>query len=157
MGNLPTSINCYNKYDTYTLDNAIKFIPSISIGKVVRVYDGDTITIVTKIKRNKNLYKFQVRLRGIDCPEMRSKDENEKEIAHIAKKTVSQQILHKIVYLDNIDYDKYGRILADVYLDKYKQHKLQDLLICWRLAVVYDGGTKQPPTNWKQYNQFISS
>lgn len=52
MGNLPTSINCYNmcynKYDTYTLDNAIKFIPSISIGKVVRVYDGDTITIVTK-------------------------------------------------------------------------------------------------------------
>lgn len=110
-----------------------------------------------KIKRNKNLYKFQVRLRGIDCPEMRSKDENEKEIAHIAKKTVSQQILHKIVYLDNIDYDKYGRILADVYLDKYKQHKLQDLLICWRLAVVYDDGTKQPPTNWKQYNQFISS
>ena len=56
------------------------FIPPISSGFVVKVYDGDTITIASKLPYESSpLYRFSVRLNGIDCPEIKGKDKNEKE------------------------------------------------------------------------------
>ena len=48
---------------------------------VFKVYDGDTITIATKICNLPNLYRFSVRILDIDCPEINSKDDFEKELA----------------------------------------------------------------------------
>jgi endonuclease YncB( thermonuclease family) len=128
-------------------ENTIKFIPPITFGKVIKVYDGDTITIANKMPyKTSTLYRFSVRLRGIDCPEIRSKNENEKRCAYIARDFVSNLIMGKIVILKDIDLDKYGRILANVIING---SNLSDLLIEKGLAVVYDGRTKVGFSNEK--------
>jgi len=89
-----------------------------------------------------------VRLNGIDCPEIKGKNEDEKKCATIAKSELSSLIMNKIVILKNVSSEKYGRILADVYLNDIHLNKH---MIEKRLAVEYDGGTKVSPKNWLDY------
>jgi endonuclease YncB( thermonuclease family) len=129
--------------------DALSFVPPIEKGLVVKVYDGDTITIVSKLPYpDSPLYKFSVRLNGIDCPEIKGKDKSEKECAQLAKQEMTDLVLNKVVTLKNIDTEKYGRILADVYIDDLHINKH---MIDKRLAVIYDGGTKFYPKNWMEY------
>jgi len=126
-----------------------KFIPPIKDGKVIKVYDGDTITIISKLPYpDSPLYKFSVRLLGIDCPEIKGKDNSERECAQLAKKELTELLMGKIITLENVTTEKYGRLLADVYLDKIH---INDYLIKKRLAVFYDGTTKKSPKNWMDY------
>lgn len=61
------------------LEDTKNFVPPITYGKVVKVYDGDTITIASKLPYIASpIYNFHVRLNGIDAPEIRSKNEIEK-------------------------------------------------------------------------------
>lgn len=143
-----------NKTDDYLnnsidLKDTIVFVPPIEKGVVIKVYDGDTITIAAKLPYPESpLYRFSVRLNGIDCPEIKGKNESEKECAKIARDTIEKMLLNKIVILKNIQHEKYGRILADVYLNDLH---VNNYLLEQRLAVSYDGGTKISPTNWMDY------
>lgn len=140
-----------NKLDNNPIDwkDCVPFVPPIDKGIVIKVYDGDTITIASKLPYPGSLlYRFSVRLNGIDCPEIKGKDEYEKECAQLAKQEVSNLVLNKIVTLKNIQTEKYGRILADVYIDNLH---LNTYLLEKRLAVAYDGGTKISPNNWMRY------
>lgn len=125
-----------------------KYIPQISRGLVVHVYDGDTIHIVGRVKYNPELFKFSVRLNGLDCPEMTSKDPEEREMAIKAKTYIQERVENKYVVLNQVKLDKYGRLLAEVTLDG---DSINQELINKRLAVVYDGGTKKSPASWKTY------
>ena len=87
-------------------------------------------------------------MNGIDCPEIRGKNDDEKQCAQYAKKFVSELILNEIVELRNISTEKYGRVLANVH---YKKYNISELLIKEHLAVVYGGGTKKAPTSWLKY------
>jgi hypothetical protein len=51
---------------TYDLKTVPSFIPPIAKGKVLKVYDGDTFTILTKLFNSDQVYQFQVRLNGLD-------------------------------------------------------------------------------------------
>ena len=125
------------------------FIPPITGGKVIKVYDGDTITVASKLPyENSEIYRFSVRIKGIDCPEIRTHNLEEKEIALLAKNCVSELCLYKIVELKNLSTEKYGRVLADVYIENLN---ISDELIKNKLAVPYDGGKKLVPSNWKMY------
>ena len=127
----------------------VHFVPPIEKGFVVKVYDGDTITIVSKLPYSESpLYRFSVRLNGIDCPEIKGKDISEKECAQIAKQEMTELVLNKVVTLKNIGTEKYGRILADVYINDLH---VNQYMIDKRLAVSYDGGTKTSPKNWMKY------
>ena len=129
--------------------DTIEFVAPIEKGIVIKVYDGDTITIASKLPYETSpLYRFSVRLNGIDCPEIKSKDENEKECAKIAKKEMNDLIINKMVILKNVQTEKYGRILADVYIGDLH---LNQYLIEKRLAVTDYGGTKMKPTDWMNY------
>ena len=66
----------------------------------------------------------------------------------MARDFVSKLALNKFVRLENVATEKYGRVLADVYIGDIH---LNDLLIKERYAVVYDGGTKEKPTSWLKY------
>ena len=116
------------------------FIPPISSGFVVKVYDGDTITIISKLPyKDSALYKFSVRLNGIDCPEIKGETLKEKQCAQLARDELSKLILNKHVVLKDLKTEKYGRILAEVYLDDLH---LNQYMLDMNLAVKYDGGTK---------------
>ena len=61
--------------DEANWDNTKPFIPSVSYGKVIKCYDVDTITIVAKPYKAHPIFRFSVRLSGIDGPEIRTKNE----------------------------------------------------------------------------------
>jgi micrococcal nuclease len=143
----------YDKKETDQInwDDTVPFTFPITGGQVIKVYDADTITIASKLPYNESpLYRLSVRLNGIDTPEIKGKgvSHEEKDAAVLARNFVSDIVLHKYVRLENIESEKYGRILADVY---FGDIHLNDLLVKERYAVKYDGGTKVKPESWLKY------
>lgn len=145
----PESIYLPQEIDPKQIDH---FVPPVNSGRVIKVYDGDTITIASKLPGLKNspIYKFSVRLNGIDTPEMRGKNDDEKEMAHKARDALSERIFGKDVFLKNVQTEKYGRLLCDVYLEK---ENLNQWMIEKRYAMPYDGGTKVNPVSWSEYHE----
>lgn len=133
---------CFGKKNLTNIDynDTITFIPNINKCKVIKVYDGDTITIGTFLNNDKQCYRFSVRLNGIDCPEIKSKNEKEKESAILSRDKLSEQILNKIVVLKNISTEKYGRLLADVV---YENININQWMLDNKYAIPYDGGKKK--------------
>jgi endonuclease YncB( thermonuclease family) len=126
--------------------NTIPFVPPIDGGKVIKVYDGDTITIAAKLPyKDSPIYRFSIRLSGIDSPEIKGKTPNEKLLAIKARDALSDVIMNKIVYLEIVGREKYGRLLADVYYDGKNMNKW---MIENKYSVSYDGGTKIRPNEW---------
>jgi len=131
------------------VEDTVEFTFPIKGGRVIKCYDADTITIASKLPYKESpLYRLSVRLTGIDAPEIKGKSEEEKELAKQARDFVSNLILNKYVRLENVESEKYGRILADVYIGDVH---LNELLIKERYAVKYGGGTKLKPTSWLKY------
>lgn len=126
--------------------DTVTFVFPIQYGKVVKVYDGDSITIAAKFPNTDGpIYRFSVRLDGIDTPEIRGKTQAEKELAKNVRDVLHEMIYGKIVELRNVSNEKYGRILADVYLGDLH---INQWLVSENLAVSYDGGKKQRPPSW---------
>jgi endonuclease YncB( thermonuclease family) len=74
----------YLKTTQLDWNNTIRICP-IKYGQVIKVYDGDTITIATPLFNGDEVphietYRFNIRLRGINTPELRTKN-NQKEMA----------------------------------------------------------------------------
>ena len=128
--------------------DTVKFIPPITRGTVVKVYDGDSITVASRLPHHDSpLYRFPVRINGIDCPEIRSKSKVEKRCAKAARDFLASMVFQKDVSLSVLDMDKYGRMLADVYVQDSDSTEIEvnvaDILIKNRMAIPYFGGRKQ--------------
>lgn len=133
--------------------DTIEFICPITEGHVIKVYDGDTITIASKLPYDSSkLYRFTVRLKGVDTPEIKGSTKEEKEMAIEARNFLSGLILQKKVYLKNIQHEKYGRILADVYLNT-DTIAINQTMLNERYAIPYDGKTKKVSFSWKHYKE----
>lgn len=130
--------------------DTVEFTFPIQGGRVIKVYDGDTITIASKLPFNDSpLYRLSVRLNGIDTPEIKGKNDDEKTAAKNARDALTTLILNKYVTLKNIQSEKYGRILAEVYIDELC---LNEWMIKERYALKYDGGTKVVPSSWLKFH-----
>jgi endonuclease YncB( thermonuclease family) len=145
---------CKNKNKTSDIEylvnvvyeNTLPFVPPINVGKVIRVYDGDTFTMISKLPHTEGpIYRFSVRMNGIDSPEIKGKTTNEKELAKKSRDALINLILGKIVTLKNVSTEKYGRILADVYIGDLW---INEWMLENNFAVKYDGGTKERPEEW---------
>lgn len=132
-----------------TWKDTVEYVSPINEGHVVKVYDGDTITIAAKMPySNSPLFRFHVRLDGIDTPEIKGKNLEEKMLAKEARDAISTICMNKMVTLKNVKNEKYGRILADVYCENIH---LNEWLISQRYAIKYSGGTKTIPSSWSEY------
>lgn len=65
--------------------------------ELVRVIDGDTIEVVLDFGFTLR-QKMKLRLANIDCAELRSKDEGEREKAQEAKKFVEEKLSYNITW-----------------------------------------------------------
>jgi micrococcal nuclease len=146
--------NSTNEEKMSTVDKAtlvewkdtIAYVPPVKTGVVIKVYDGDTITVATKLHYpDSPMFRFSVRLSGIDSPEIKAKSVNEKKLAVLSKDALTKQIIGKTVELKNVSMEKYGRLLADVFCNGIH-------INAWMLekgfAVPYSGQTKKRPTEW---------
>ena len=107
------------------------------VAKCIDVYDGDSITVVFKF--NGKYQQFKIRMMGYDTPEIRSKNLEEKEYGKRAKKALEDKILNKIINLECHEFDKYGRLLATVYIDG---NDVNQYMINERYGYPYTGETK---------------
>lgn len=108
--------------------------------RVIKVIDGDTISAIFKFKDE--YYKYNFRLCEIDTPEIHSKNVNEKKLAMNAKDFLTELIYDKIVKATFLNFDKYGRILVNIYLN-CDNESISDKLVNGGYAKKYDGKTKE--------------
>jgi endonuclease YncB( thermonuclease family) len=78
-------------------------------GKVIKISDGDTITILLKGKEQKKL-----RLAEVDCPE------KGQAFGKNARQFTSDKVFGKTITFIETDTDRYGRTIAKVYYDNGK-------------------------------------
>jgi len=118
------------------------FIPKVKRGKVVDVYDGDTVTIAAlpfPCKCVGEPVLFKVRLLGIDSPEMRGGSAKEKKAATEARDALHALIFGQIIRLHEVKFDKYGRLLATLTIGDLD---INQWMLEKKLAVPYDGKKK---------------
>lgn len=108
------------------------------LGKVVRVIDGDSVKV--SIPVDGHVWTFPVRIEGIDCPEIRTRNAEEKVLGFQAKGRVEDLVLGKIVSLKLGEFDKFGRLLGSVTTSDGVN--LSEDLISLGLAVPYKGGKR---------------
>lgn len=123
-------------------DDAVEFSfeGQFKEAKVLSVYDGDTITVAFPF--GGKMFKWNCRLTGVDTPELRTRNLKEKEFGYKVRDFLREKILGKIVKLSCKDFDKYGRLLVEVY-DSDTIDSINNWLIDNGYAFAYDGGTKQ--------------
>ena len=108
---------------------------------VTRIVDGDTVDCEIDLGFD-IVYKSRVRLYGIDTPESRTKDLDEKARGKLASDFLAQHILHadKLVIQTKLDKKgKFGRVLGVIVADGVD---LNQALIDNHLAVAYTGQSK---------------
>jgi len=133
-----------------TWANTKPYVPRVSQGLVIKVYDGDTITIAAKIPGDDTSYRFSVRLNGIDCREIKGKNDDEKELAQKGKKAMSDLVMGEVVQLEGVKLEKFGRLLATV---MYNGHDLNQWMLDQHFALPYGGGTKEVDFDWKAFHK----
>ena len=159
-------------FKNYTYDTTLRFNKmfenKILIGRVVDIYDGDTITCVINVFNG--FFLFNIRLGDIDTCEIKSKLAKCQELSYKARYRMFELITktkinlkeqkHPLkiknllsdqlnVYLINIlcgPFDKYGRLLGWVFdvtdKDCYKSNSYNHVLLREKLAYEYYGSTK---------------
>lgn len=110
--------------------------------EVLDVYDGDSFSVLAHMWP-KQYVEAQVRVAGIDAPEMRGRCEEEKKLARDAKKLVEKFLkFGEPITIRNVSLDKFGgRVDADVH--NAKGESLAGALIRAKLARPYHGGAKR--------------
>jgi|TARA_Y100000114_G_C11705036_1_gene300480 endonuclease YncB( thermonuclease family) len=110
--------------------------------RIEKVVDGDTVDIVIDLGFSLTK-KERVRLSGIDTPETRTKDLEEKELGMDAKNFLTRRLDDAVGYNLVVKTEKdgkYGRMLGEFHIgDINLNEEMYDRGYAWR----YDGGTKK--------------
>jgi len=116
--------------------------------EINRVLDGDTIDVT--IDLGFDLYKKErVRVAGVDTPEKRTKDDEEKALGYDATNWLEERLQGAIEGDDDLvirtelvgGVGKYGRLLGWLYIGD-ADVSLNEQMITEGYAFSYDGGTK---------------
>ncbi len=117
--------------------------------EIVKVLDGDTIDVL--IDLGFDLYKKErVRIAGVDTPEKRTRNLEEKELGIDATNWLKDKLDSTIAGTDELTIrtelvggvGKYGRLLGWLYVGDANV-SLNEQMIDEGYAWAYDGGTKQ--------------
>lgn len=102
----------------------------VYVANVIRVYDGDTITVDIDLGLGVWVHGEKLRLHRINAPEVRGDSRPE---GIISRDWLREQLLGKEIIIQTIKdrKGKYGRYLAEIWLDGTN---INDLLVTHRLA-----------------------
>ena len=117
--------------------------------KINRVVDGDTIDVTIDLGFDL-LKKERVRIAGVDTPEKRTRDLEEKALGLDATEWMKKNLEDTIAGDDELTIrtelvggmGKYGRLLGWLYVGE-SDVSLNEIMIEQGYAWAYDGGTKQ--------------
>lgn len=114
--------------------------------RVLDVYDGDTIVVAMEVSNK--VSAFRVRLAHIDSPELKPALHVPDRTAIIARAEAARDylasiIIGHIVWIDILGFEKYGRLLADIYTTETGSTSVNEKMVADGFAVAYEGGSKQ--------------
>jgi len=112
--------------------------------RLVKVVDGDTIDVDIDLGFDVWLQKQRIRLYGIDTPESRTSDADEKIYGNLAKDYLTKWTNSGDLILKTFKDDargKFGRILGEIWYGK--EHNINQLLVDNHHAVRYHGQSKE--------------
>jgi len=119
------------------------------VTEIVKVLDGDTIDVI--IDLGFDLYKKErVRIAGVDTPEKRTRDLEEKALGEDATNWLKEKLEGAISGEDDLvirtelvgGMGKYGRLLGWLYIGD-ETESINERMIQQGYAWEYDGGTKK--------------
>lgn len=114
------------------------------IRAIHKVVDGDTIDADIDLGFDISLTK-RIRLAGVDTPESRTADANEKKYGLEAKEWLKHRVegAHDIIIKTELpdSTEKYGRIIGHLFINN-EPTSLNDQMIVEGMAWSYMGGTK---------------
>lgn len=152
----------WNKYNfSNTKPFSLKGIEGFA--RVVHIHDGDTFTAIIPLLDD--FYKFSIRLAWIDTCEIKSSNKENQKLAtkardrlinlvktkkeddkkqHEEEEDIKPYLLRNIelVYLSCQEFDKYGRVLANVKKTDTDTETFSEILVKEKLAYRYDGKKK---------------
>ena len=119
------------------------------VTKINRVIDGDTIDVTLDLGFSLTK-KERVRIAGVDTPEKRTRNLEEKELGIDATNWLKDKIKDTLTGADELTIrtelvggvGKYGRLLGWLYVGD-DDYSLNEQMITEGYAWAYDGGTKQ--------------
>lgn len=116
----------FSRHDRRLIARAVNtgkrtFAGTRQLCRVTKIYDGDTIHVVTKLSKREAYAEYPVRLYGIDAPEIRpSADlpnrELHKQAAIVVRDRLAELIpVDSVVCIDFEKEEKYGRLMGRVW------------------------------------------
>jgi micrococcal nuclease len=114
--------------------------------KVKRVVDGDTMDVILDLGFDVH-HAVRVRLAGIDTPESRTRDKDEKARGKLSKAFLKESIKGRKVILKTKIKDskgKFGRVIAEVWVEfeEGSLRNINELMIKECYAVKYNAENK---------------
>jgi micrococcal nuclease len=83
------------------------------IDKVIKIVDGDTLDVLVDLGFNVKI-KVRVRLSGINAPESRTRNKEEKKLGLAAKQRLKELCCEDLI-LQSHGIGKYGRVLGEIW------------------------------------------
>jgi len=120
--------------------------------EVTRVVDGDTVDVDIDLGFGMCYKKQRVRLMGIDTPESRTRDLEEKFYGKQSKKFLSSVLKGKVVTLLSHDKGKFGRIIGELFVEG-DDMSVNQLMIRENHAVPYFGQSKDDTVQGHLWNR----
>ena len=110
--------------------------------KILRVVDGDTVDVDIDLGFGVWMHKERVRIMGIDTPESRTRDKDEKARGLISKDFLVKELSKGdvVIKTKKDKKGKFGRILGEFYVNNININRL---MIHSFYAVAYDGQSKE--------------
>lgn len=113
-----------------------------------RVVDGDTVDCWIDLGYHTQIHK-RIRFIGINAPETRTRNKEEKVLGLKAKEWLRQKIdpsytgSYEEIYLKSWGLGKYGRVLGELFVQSGKSKKsITKWMLSEGLVVEYDGGKR---------------
>lgn len=124
--------------------------------KVLKVLDGDTVDIDLDLGFNIVLASQRVRMAGIDTPESRTANNEEKVRGQLSKKKLAEKLpvgswVRIETQKSDSNDDKFGRILAVFIMEDGTS--LNQWMIDNNYAVLYNGENKELVQEMHRYNK----
>jgi micrococcal nuclease len=115
--------------------------------KVNHIVDGDTVDVDIDLGFGVWMHKERIRMYGIDTPESRTRDPEEKKYGLAAKKFLTEMLNDPKGLTLKTSKDatgKYGRILGEIWrTSNYSNQSINQFMIDKHHAVAYFGQSKQ--------------
>lgn len=115
-----------------------KDIYCYKISKVIKVVDGDTVDVLVDLGFDTYAEK-RIRLNGINAPESRTRNLEEKKLGLAAKSRLKELCKSKDLILKSHGIGKYGRVLGELF---HAGASINNVMVAEGHAKFYDGGKR---------------